>query len=291
MSSERTGKLGIFSKTFSGSPDRIFQKAKLLGFDGLHYNMVSSGLPSLPISIPPFKVDEISMAKSRYHLDLCGLSATFNLIHPDHSVREAGFTALEVLSAVAFELKIPMITLCTGTHDPTDMWKWHPENKSRGAWLDLISMMERCIQVAEKYGVKLGVEPEFGNVVHNAVTAKKLLNELRSPVVEVIFDPANLFATADSSEEVSEIISHGVELLGSSISVAHLKDKGLNGMYAPLGMGAIDFSLFLKKLDEINFSGPFIIHGITEAQVPESLNFIRPLLEQIRNTTIHGKNI
>lgn len=292
MNGDNSIRLGIFSKTFSGSPDGIFQKAKLLGFDGLHYNMVSSGFPALPPSVPPFKVDEILMAKSRHHLDLMGLSATFNLIHPDQSDREAGLASLEVLSSVAFDLEIPMVTLCTGTRDPHDMWKWHPDNQSREAWMDLLAMMERCILTAEKYGIKLGIEPEFGNVVNNAGSAKKLLDDLQSPLVRVIFDPANLFETASSSEEVRAKIDLGLDLLGDTVGVAHLKDKGLDGIYASLGHGAIDFPFYLKKLNDIGFSGPMVIHGITENQLPDSLAYLHPLLDKTRKQQAHdGQNV
>ncbi|MCC5938830.1 MAG: sugar phosphate isomerase/epimerase [Lunatimonas sp.] len=282
MNGEKSIGLGIFSKTFSGSPDVIFQKAKLLGFDGLHYNMVSSGLPALPPAVAPFKVDEILLAKGRYPLDLLGLSATFNLIHPDQSDREAGFASLEVLSKIASELEITMVTLCTGTRDPQDIWKWHPDNQSKEAWIDLLSMLERCILVAEKHGIKLGIEPEFGNVVNDATSAKRLLDELQSPMVSIIFDPANLFEKAKSPEEVRDKIDQGLDLLGDQVGVAHLKDKGQSGVYTSLGKGIIDFPFFLKKLSEIDFSGPLVIHGITEDQIPESLTYLHPLLEDIR---------
>ena len=38
---------------------------------------------------------------------------------------------LEVLAAACRWLDTRIITLCTGTRDPEDMWKWHPENVRR----------------------------------------------------------------------------------------------------------------------------------------------------------------
>ncbi|EON78154.1 hypothetical protein ADIS_1351 [Lunatimonas lonarensis] len=283
--------LGIFSKTFSGNPDRIFQKAKLLGFDALHYNMVSSGLPPLPPSVPPFKIDEIQTAKGRYPLDLVGLSATFNLIHPDEAERAAGLASLNVLCSVAQDLEISMVTLCTGTRDPHDMWRWHPENHSNEAWADLLTMMERCLLTAEKYGVNLGVEPEFGNIVNSADTAKRLVDELQSPLIKIIFDPANLFETASSIAEVNEKIDAGLDLLGDLVAVAHLKDKMLDGKYVTPGIGAVDFPFFFEKLSSIGYSGSFVIHGIGEEQVPEALRYLQPILHASFSGLPDGANI
>jgi sugar phosphate isomerase/epimerase len=41
-----------------------------------------------------------------------------------------------------------VITLCTGTRDPENMWRWHPENASSQAWSDLLSSMEAALRIA-----------------------------------------------------------------------------------------------------------------------------------------------
>lgn len=35
-----------------------------------------------------------------------------------------------------------VVTLCTGTRDPEDMWRWHPENTSSQAWDELLRSMD-----------------------------------------------------------------------------------------------------------------------------------------------------
>ena len=48
-----------------------------------------------------------------------------------------------------------VITLCTGTRDPNNMWGWHPENASSQAWSDLLSSMEAAVRIAEEELVTL----------------------------------------------------------------------------------------------------------------------------------------
>ena len=52
-----------------------------------------------------------------------------------------------------------LITLCTGTRDPNDMWRAHPDNDSESAWRDLTVAMQRAIEIAGRYDVFLGIEP------------------------------------------------------------------------------------------------------------------------------------
>ena len=47
--------------------------------------------------------------------------------------------------------------------------------------------------IASSYGLTLAIEPEVDNVVDSAVKARRLLDEMASPHLKVVIDPANLF--------------------------------------------------------------------------------------------------
>lgn len=46
-------------------------------------------------------------------------------------------TALDAVVASCRGLGTSVITLCTGTRDPDDMWRWHPDNSTPEAWRDV----------------------------------------------------------------------------------------------------------------------------------------------------------
>ena len=71
-----------------------------------------------------------------------------------------------------------MVTLCTGTRDPQNMWRAHPDNQTAQAWTDLRATLDVLLDAARDAGVQLGVEPEFANVVADAPTAARLLEQL-----------------------------------------------------------------------------------------------------------------
>ena len=123
-----------------------------------------------------------------------------------------------------------LITLCTGTRDLEDDWRAHPDNDKPEAWRDLLDSMTTAIGIADRYDVDLGIEPELGNVVNSAAKARRLIDELGSPRVKIILDPANLFETASLAEQ-REIVAAGIDLLADRIAMGHAKDRTAAGEF------------------------------------------------------------
>ena len=90
------------------------------------------------------------------------------MAHPDAGVRERGGRRLAVLIGAARALGTSVVTLCTGTRDPEDMWRAHPDNAGREAWSDMLASIAHAVAVAEAHDVTLAIEPEHGNVVSSA---------------------------------------------------------------------------------------------------------------------------
>jgi sugar phosphate isomerase/epimerase len=272
--------LGIFAKTFEGSSAaEVLPQVKAAGFVTAQYNMACSGLPSLPDKIEDGVVAQISDAVKESGVSLCALSATYNMIHPDPSVREKGLGALRALAKAAAELSIPLLTLCTGTRDPLDQWRRHPGNDSPGAWRDLLKSMERAVAIADEFGVDLGIEPELANVVSSAAKAKQLIGDMKSPRLKIVLDPANLFEIATQGEQ-RRTISYAIDLLAGHIVMAHAKDRAPDGSFVAAGIGVLNYPHFLGQLRKSGFAGPLVTHGLTAAEAPAAGAFLRHQLER-----------
>ena len=98
-----------------------------------------------------------------------------------------------MLAAACRWLDTRIITLCTGTLDPDDMWKHHPDNVRRSTWETLLRSMSEAVKIADRHEVTLAFEPEIHNVVSSVMRARKLLDEIGSPWLKVVIDPTNLF--------------------------------------------------------------------------------------------------
>ena len=267
--------VGVFAKTFPGSnPASVLRQVAEAGFDAAHYNMACSGLPSMPDDISGEAARAVAVAGRAAGIPLPGVSGTYNMIHPDPERRAAGHRRLEVIAGACAAMGTLLISLCTGTRDPDDQWRFHPDNAAPAAWRDLREAMETAIGIAERHGVILGIEPELANVVNSAAAARRLIDEAGSDRLAVIIDPANLFEVAPPADQ-RRLVSEAVDLLADRIVMAHAKDRAPDGGFATAGQGVIDFRHYLTELRRAGFDGPVIAHGLPAEDAPGVAAFLK----------------
>jgi sugar phosphate isomerase/epimerase len=271
-------RLGVFAKTFPGSdPLVVLRAAGAAGYTCVQYNMACSGLPAMPDALSDADCAAVRAASDATGLAISAVSGTYNMIHPDPGVRAAGMARLAVLIARARDMGNGMVTLCTGTRDAGDQWRHHPDNGSAQAWADLLDEMGRACTLAERHGVRLGIEPELANVVRDAAAARRLIDTLQSPALAVVLDPANLFEV-EAPEDRRRIIAHAVDLLADRIVMAHAKDRDATGGFVAAGQGVVDFPHFIERLRAVGFSGDLVTHGLSAAEAPDVAAFLASTL-------------
>ena len=269
--------IGIFTRTFiRPTLDATLDAVVAHGIHAVQFNMECAGLPSMPDAIALSLAREIRDAHAARGITMAAVSGTFNMIHPDLTQRRDGLRRLGVLAGACQALGTGIITLSTGTRDPDNMWRRHPDNDTPDAWQDMIASMRAAVQFADEHDVTLAFEPEIANVVDSAVKARRLLDEIGSPRLKVVLDGANLFH-AGELPRMAEILEESVTLLGSDIVLAHAKDLSHDGEagHEAAGTGLLDYDRYLSLLRGVGFDGALILHSLTEAQVPDAVAFLR----------------
>jgi sugar phosphate isomerase/epimerase len=273
-------RLGIFAKTFAGtSPGPVLRQAVAAGYEAVHYNMACSGLSSLPIHVPNAVADAVAAASAETGVNIVAVSATYNMVHPDLAVRERGRLAFEAIAAQAARMGTRVLTLCTGSRDPTDQWRHHPDNDRTSTWSELLLEFGILVPLAEKYDVVLGVEPELANVVNSAGKARALIDTFRSDRIKIVLDAANLFARQGPCP-VAETIAEAIRLLGDSIVLAHAKDRDSDGAFTTVGSGVIDFHRYVSDLRAAGFEGTMVVHGLTASAAADVSRYLRAAMSQ-----------
>lgn len=263
---------GIFAKSYPGTdPLTVLAAAKTAGYATVQYNMACSGLPPMPDTIPDTVITEIRDATAATGITLTAVSGTYNMIHPDPAIRAQGLARLAALIQAARAMGTDMVTLCTGTRDPHDQWRAHPDNATPAAWTDLLTEMEKALPLAEAAGIRLGIEPELANVIDSAAAARRLIDTLQSPALAIVLDPANLFETAPDHRD---IIARATDLLADRIAMAHAKDRAPDGSFVAAGEGVIDFAHFTACLRAAGFDGDLVTHGLTAEESPAVARFL-----------------
>ena len=281
--------IGIFAKTFPRpTPEENLDAVRSNGLGVVQYNLACAGLPSLPERIETHLAQQIGEAAAARRISIAAVSGTFNMIDPIRGRRDAGMHRLSQLASACALLGTKTITLCTGTRDPDDMWRGHPANSRPDAWADLLASMEQALVIAEEYDLWLAIEPETANVVDSPAKARRLLDELRSPRLKIIIDPANLFHVEDLPNQRA-VLDAAFDLLGSDIVLAHAKDvRAVDGTvhHVTAGRGVLDYRHYLTLLRQIPV--PLIVHGLAEAEVEGALAFLRGALAAAQRETPAG---
>lgn len=271
-------RLGIFAKTFPGkSPDVVLAQVAAAGYAAAQYNMACSGLSSMPDAITPAESAAVAAASKAHGVAIAAVSGTYNMAHPDPAVRANGLARLEVLAASAHAIGTSLITLCTGTRDPDDQWRLHKDNVTPEAWADMRAEMVKAIAIAERYNVRLGIEPELSNIVSSATKARQLLDELQSDRLVIVLDAANLFET-EPLEEQRRIVAQSVEVVGDRIVMAHAKDRSADGNFVAAGKGVLDYPHYIACLRAAGFDGDLVPHSLEADEAPGVARFLAGLI-------------
>jgi sugar phosphate isomerase/epimerase len=268
--------IGIFSRTFTRTTlEQVLDAVGAHGLSHVHFNLNSAGVANLPEEIGDHLCARIRRTFETRGFVMTSISGTFNAIHPDARQRELDTRRACRIIESCRSMGTSTVSLCTGSRDPLDMWRRHPDNQLPDAWQDLLATLGRLLPVAESSGVILGIEPETNNVVDSAVKARRLLDELRSPNLKIIMDGANLFEGLEV-DRMQDVLTEAFDLLAADIVMVHAKD--ITGdpthTHQAAGTGKLDWNTYCRLLKQNNYAGVVILHNLREAEVKTSIAFL-----------------
>jgi sugar phosphate isomerase/epimerase len=275
--------IGVLLGTFAqGRLEQRLERVRASGMDSVQVSLDCAGLPAMPDNIPPELPPRIRREAAVRGITIAAMQGTFNMSHPDAEYRRTGLRQLRVLAEACAPMGTSKIHLCTGTRDRDNMWRRHPDNDSEAAWRDMVACVRAATDIARQANVVLAFEPEVNNVVDSARKARRLLDEVGSPHLKVTMDAANIFH-AGELPRMSEILDEAFALVGKDIVLAHAKDLDRDGDagHKAAGQGKLDYDRYLALLLACGFKGPILLHGLSEAQVPGCVAFLREKLVRV----------
>lgn len=266
----------------TGTLEERLDEAKADGLACVQVSMSCAGLPDMPDEIPAGLPERFRREAAARGLGIASLQGTFNMCHPDEEHRRTGLRRLRVLAGACAPMGTSTIHICTGTRNPASMWRPHPDNQTPEAWRDMAACVREATEIARQAKVVLAFEPEVNNVVDSARKSRQLLDEIGSPHLKVTFDPANIFH-AGQLPRMKEVLEEAFALVGNDIALAHAKDLDRDGDagHKAAGEGLLDYDLYLRLLHAHGFRGPLLLHGLTRAQVPGCVAFLRTKLARV----------
>jgi sugar phosphate isomerase/epimerase len=286
-----TADLGIFARTFRrDTAAQVARAVQQAGFGLIQLNLGSFGLPTIPPGevLAGLDLPGIRGAFTDCGISIWGVSVTYNMIDPD-----AGRRARATAQARAFIERIPELgaqvaTLCTGTRDPSDIWRGHPDNAHEDSWSDLRASLAELLPAARMAGIRLGIEPEPANVVSSAVAARRLLHELGGDagLAGIVLDPANLIQVRTARQQ-RDILTAAFTSLADDIVGLHAKDVTEAG-YAAAGRGLLDYELIFSLRATLARPVPVIVQDASEADSIRVREMLAGLLQRYPGPVVPG---
>lgn len=272
--------LGMYTLELSRpTVEALFRDIRGYGFTQVQFDFLSVADEQMPAAIDTALIHRIRGTAEDNGVQIVAVNGTFNMIHPDPLTREDGILRFGELARHVKALGCDLVTLCTGSRDPVNMWRWHEDNEGERAWHDLMESMRRVLSIAEAHDLTLGLEPEASNCMNTAQRCRRVLDAFGSPRLKVIMDIANLFQKGQARpENVRPVMRNAFDLLGGHIALAHGKDirEGEGLTFTHAGGGIVDFPYFKELLDECGYRGCMLLHGIKrEEEFSQSVEFVR----------------
>ena len=270
--------IGIFARTFPiNTPEALAAQISNSGFDVTQLNLSAIGRSTLDLTLTQEEARSIKLAFESRGVSIWGLSGTFNCIDPNEARRNQGILGCIANIQRAADMEAVSVTLCTGTRNPENMWVHHPDNSNEESWILLRKTLDQLIPLAEAGGVKLGIEPEPGNVVSDALRAERLLNELGndSQFLTIVLDPANLI-TPSTLDKQEGILREAFEVLGPRIGALHAKDVVTSG-FAAAGLGGMDYELVMELHSKLPNRVPVIAQDLAPEDATRVSGFLKGL--------------
>ena len=115
--------------------------------------------------------------------------------------------------------------------------------------MDVVQALSSVLEMAEETGVELHLETSLAPIPFS-----DLLNRLPHPKLKANYDIGNSASLGYNPQE--EFSAYG-----KRIGSVHIKDRVLNGGTVPLGTGNADFLTVFKGLEDMGYTGDFILQA------------------------------
>lgn len=164
----------------------------------------------------------------------------------------------------------------TETGAVNEEYRYEEANHSEEALKIFTESCQEIVEYAEKMGVIFAIEPVYNHIVYDCGRARKVLDAIHSPNLQIIFDPVNVISM-DNYMNQDEMLKEAFELVGNEIVAIHSKDFVVedNRIVSKItGEGDLNYDLLMKL---VKTHKP-LIHILLEGTSPENVEFAKEYL-------------
>ncbi|MDQ0877071.1 sugar phosphate isomerase/epimerase [Paenibacillus sp. V4I3] len=206
------------------------------------------------------------------------LGCYINPIHPDPQQRRHEINRFK--EHLRFARDFGTSIVATETADLTTYLSQDSERYEAIGWATLKQTVEELAEEAERWGVFIGLEPVFTHTLSSCDKMVRILDEVPSSNLGVVFDPVNLLPpTAIDSQDV--FLDQAFAAFGDRIVLAHLKDVVIQNdklKEVRSGKGIFQTKSFLEKLYLAKPGIDISLEQLADDTLDETFQYVRSLM-------------
>ena len=178
-----------------------------------------------------------------------------NLIHPDETERKANLAYFEAMMKIGSAMGVHAFITEAGHYhsdEPAPRVELHFQEE---VWQTTVATGKELAEMAERHKATVLVEPFFRGFFASAKRTRVFLEEVNSPRIRALLDPANLLEVNDLEEMFTQ--------LAPWIDCLHAKDRKLHvdrGVAA--GQGDLDYPKFVTLAAKHTPKAPLILEYV-----------------------------
>ena len=218
---------------------------------------VELGIRGVPISAEPLVNDGVAAVlaplRSR-RLEVCQVGAFgYNVLSTATEQQARQKAILMHAIPLAAETGCPYIVINGGNYHPSGFAAGDARNFTDAALDAVAAALTPMVELAERHGVKLSIEPYLKTAIHSPERFLALKRKLPSGALRANVDPTSLYDYQDLWDPRGKV-RHVCTALAGHYGLGHIKEIALSDGFhihaglAPLGAGLTDWSEVLRLM-------------------------------------------
>ncbi|MCC6733268.1 MAG: sugar phosphate isomerase/epimerase [Candidatus Omnitrophica bacterium] len=196
-----------------------------------------------------------------------------NLIHPDKAEVDANLQYFDDMMKIGGDMGVHTFITEAGHFHDEQHCKAVPLHFVDEVWPRMVSTFKRLAEAANKHKATILVEPFFQGFFATAKRTRVFLEEVGSPAIRALLDPANLLEL-DDLEEMFQQLAPWIDCL-------HAKDRKLHTQAGvPAGQGDIDYVKFVNLASQRTPHAPLVLEYVGPEDYLEALAKLRGAIEE-----------
>lgn len=219
------------------------------------------------------RCEAIASAYRAAGISIHSIGVYTNLIHPDPAERMANLGYFESMMKIARNMGVDTLITEAGHHQPQGPPSRVEYHFQEEVWKTMVGTGKQLAELAERHGVTVLMEPFFRGFLASAKRTRLFLEEVNSPRIRALLDPANLLEVNDLEEMFSQ--------LKPWIGCLHAKDRKLHvDRGVPAGQGDLEYPTFVRLAARDAPHAPLILEYVGAKDYKQALEHLQSAMRQ-----------